>query len=427
MELSNEEIIREDLSNVKKLKESSPDVNLREDLPEIRKLQEDLQKLSPLIRKRDPYNILGNPHCIGGYSDFSNTHPTPIRETKTTIENDDEEAEYSSSGLLSQQHHGQRKLILSEIQFLTKFSKKNSIVIYPGSAPGHHITFLTTLFPKLEWVLIDPAPFDNNLSDKKNITIINDYMTDELCESMKEEFVDKNILLISDIRSIDTQYENDLYNESQVLADMMMQENWVLTLQPDACSLKFRFPFDSIVRKEDGELNEYYKERIREFEALYNIESITDGKYYQYIDGDIMIQAFPPRFSTETRLFAQKPYNFVKYNSISYEKKLAFYNQNTRRQMHLQKKIYLQRNTGLDCCNDCCLETNILEEYVTKNRNVAGRITSGNGIEEIVIDLSIKISKILSRFPGKIELIEKSKKFQDIKHREKAPNKGKIL
>ena len=50
-------------------------------------------------------------------------------------------------------HWGQRKLFLTELQFLTHFWDPNQvpepIVIYAGAAPGRHFPLLSKLFPQL--------------------------------------------------------------------------------------------------------------------------------------------------------------------------------------------------------------------------------------------------------------------------------------
>eukprot|EP01113_Clastostelium_recurvatum_P023757 TRINITY_DN2832_c0_g1_i3.p1 TRINITY_DN2832_c0_g1~~TRINITY_DN2832_c0_g1_i3.p1 ORF type:complete len:258 (+),score=73.19 TRINITY_DN2832_c0_g1_i3:51-824(+) len=67
-------------------------------------------------------------------------------------------------------HWGQRKLLLSEIEFLSRFasasaagpssssssSSSSMVVVYAGAAPGTHIPFLQRLFPRLRWILVDP-------------------------------------------------------------------------------------------------------------------------------------------------------------------------------------------------------------------------------------------------------------------------------
>ena len=58
------------------------------------------------------------------------------------------------------EHWGQRKLLFSEIEFLTLYGHLAKTVVYAGAAPGTHINYLSKeLFPEHKWVLVDPAPF----------------------------------------------------------------------------------------------------------------------------------------------------------------------------------------------------------------------------------------------------------------------------
>lgn len=61
-------------------------------------------------------------------------------------------------------HIGQRKLLLTEIQFLTDICIKIPIgdihVVYAGAAPGHHDHLLSTMFPRVRFILVDPRMFD---------------------------------------------------------------------------------------------------------------------------------------------------------------------------------------------------------------------------------------------------------------------------
>lgn len=65
-------------------------------------------------------------------------------------------------------HIGQRKLMLNEIQFLTKY--KSKYCVYAGVAPGNKTYYLSTLFPNTKLILIDPNKFnlilDNNVSHR---------------------------------------------------------------------------------------------------------------------------------------------------------------------------------------------------------------------------------------------------------------------
>lgn len=57
-------------------------------------------------------------------------------------------------------HVGQRKLLLNEIQFLSAFTdvypKNLELIIYIGAAPCEHLTYIQSLFPNKNFLLIDP-------------------------------------------------------------------------------------------------------------------------------------------------------------------------------------------------------------------------------------------------------------------------------
>lgn len=53
-------------------------------------------------------------------------------------------------------HAGQRKLLMTEIQFYCNIPK-DSLVVYSGSANGDHTTAILDMFPGIKLILIDPA------------------------------------------------------------------------------------------------------------------------------------------------------------------------------------------------------------------------------------------------------------------------------
>lgn len=57
-------------------------------------------------------------------------------------------------------HNGQRKLMLTEVEFLTIMKHtKAKYFIYAGSAPGWKDFYLYLLFTELKFILVDPNPF----------------------------------------------------------------------------------------------------------------------------------------------------------------------------------------------------------------------------------------------------------------------------
>lgn len=144
-------------------------------------------------------------------------------------------------------HWGQRKLLLSEIEFLTKYVKpgKSYNIVYAGAAPGIHTGMLTELFPRNKFILIDPEKFRVKSSD--NIVIRRELFTNEIAEEYSEL---DNLLFISDIRSGKS--------SDHVSRDMEMQRKWVEIMNPMACMLKFRLPWLDPSLESEGKINDKY-------------------------------------------------------------------------------------------------------------------------------------------------------------------------
>ena len=86
--------------------------------------------------------------------------------------------EYRTNIITPNLHIGQRKLYLTELEFLNLYYAKRGgksqskvksssasvnntpIIVYAGAAPSNHTFFLHELFPDIKWVLVDPAPFE---------------------------------------------------------------------------------------------------------------------------------------------------------------------------------------------------------------------------------------------------------------------------
>mgnify|MGYP001439167833 CR=1 FL=1 len=171
----------------------------------------------------------------------------------------------------SVEHWGQRKLLFSEIEFLTLYGDRALTVVYAGAAPGTHLNFLAEeLFPQHKWILVDPAPFDCKPRD--SIQLRNSYFTDE----MASEFAGLDTLFICDIRSMDSGHDESM-KEKRVSADMDWQMKWVQIMRPKAAMLKFRLPYPP-----------------------------PNGQT-QYFDGDIFLPVWGGRTTTETRLIVSDP------------------------------------------------------------------------------------------------------------------------
>lgn len=218
-------------------------------------------------------------------------------------------------------HHGQRKLLLSEIEFLTEYSNLSKYIIYAGAAPGIHIVYLSRLFPRHIFYLFDPSEF--KIKETNNIKIYKRLFTNEIAKSLERKFKG-NMLFISDIRRGP--------EDSLILEDLNMQKDWVNIMKPKMNLLKFRLPYD-----------------INELE---------------YFDGKVMYQVWAPLSSTETRLITDGLSNKI-YNNPDYESIMYRFNNITRHQI-FKHSITQNQVVGIDYCYDCYAEISILINYINK-------------------------------------------------------------
>ena len=234
-------------------------------------------------------------------------------------------------------HLGQLKLFLSTLQFLTDHvdptSKIPTYIIYPGAARGDNILLLADMFPTCIWYLYDKNPFNVELYKRPGINIVNDFLyrngAIKLAEDIraKHKNQDPSILLISDIRRYADEY--------MIIQDNALQEQWCRDIRPTAAQLKFRMP------------------RL--------------STKYTYLSGDIFIQMFAPKSSTEVRLVVKKDAPLVSYDVGHHEARMMYFNR------VLRPKCYdpIQKNDHLDGCHDCVLMRRELDKYRRKHSSIA--------------------------------------------------------
>jgi len=259
-------------------------------------------------------------------------------------------------------HRGQRKLFLSELRFLLEFAKPNDKIVYVGSAPGLHTTYLNNLFGdlKLKWELWDPNPFSSDLIKQPNtFKIIQKYMTYEEIDKWKKEHQDwgNDFLLISDLRATDgmTGVEHD----KQLMKDNDLQEAMVIQWRPRVAMLKFRFPYPE-------ENNKHHKSK--------------------YLDGKIWFQSFPNQKSTEGRLIVERPIGRRKYPQKEYDwtdwEEYFFYHNAVKRRMDFGcQKLFQHLYDG---CFDCQSEIRQWQIYVNRYHN---------GLTSKILELAIDLNK----------------------------------
>ena len=228
-------------------------------------------------------------------------------------------------------HWGQRKLLMSEIEFLSLFGEPGKMVVYAGAAPGTHIAFLSGMFPELHFFCVDPAPF--NVKETEKITIVQDFFSDEMAQRLGEEH--PGLLFISDIQTSDWTRDNDQVIEERLKQDMIMQQDWHMLMKPMRSMLRFKLPWAA--------------------------------GFTSFLDGDVYLPVWGPITTTETRLISKENTTvLVEYDHKKYEEQLFYFNTVARPALY-QHNV---QGEGIDHCYDCRAEIHILSSYLEKFKAV---------------------------------------------------------
>ena len=195
--------------------------------------------------------------------------------------------------------------------------------------------------------------------------VYQDYFMDSTVHWILQNFPNRRILFISDIRTSDTKTMNSKQIEEQIKLDMENQRRWTMELRPAASMLKFRLPWPG--------QNSYQND-------------IT--KYYK---GKIYLPVWGPQTTTECRLVVtdHSPQNLVEYNNRLYESQMFYFNIYTR----VQYYDHSIDATGIDHCFDCVSEIIILGDYINRYNPPFERIEDfRNAIAHFSVDISKKCS-----------------------------------
>lgn len=331
----------------------------------------------------------------------------------------------NNAQLLKPQHHnGQRKLFLTEVQFLNQTSVK--YCIYAGASPGNKTHYLSELFPNIKFILVDPNRFDIMLQpemvshrkkkhddiihlthgyptqsnvasvDKKDyvdfikrtdhkIYIIEDYMTDEISELLKE----LECVFISDIRS-NIAPESSVPSDFDIVWNSSMMFNWITILNPVMSMLKFRPLYFN---------GDYPVVEMGDFETSkkFGIDFVGNLKNKKYImpKSTLYIQPYAGKTSSELRQWIKQEDlgTFVEYDTKKIDDSLFYFN-------CIQRGLCFHENKNADkqshfChCNDCALENNIWETYANNN----------NLNHNIILDLVKKLGRVTFRPLAKVHI-----------------------
>lgn len=225
-------------------------------------------------------------------------------------------------------HWGQRKLLLSEIEFLTIASLPGDTVVYAGAAPCHHLPLLCRFFPTVKFILYDDGDVCEEALACPNVTFHKRLFTDSDAASYAGR---EDVLFVSDIRTRGSHSDTPQAIEAMVWSDMSTQEYWHALMAPRYSSLKFRLPWPGV----------------------------SDMETVDYLDGTVHLPVWGGRSTSECRLFVKRDAERRMWDCRHFEEQMSFFNCTTRVSIYNQEV----KADGLDHCYDCTAEVAILRRF----------------------------------------------------------------
>lgn len=311
-------------------------------------------------------------------------------------------------------HWGQRKLLMTELAFLTQISGwtrqtlAEPIIVYAGAAPGLHLPLLSSLFPTMTFHLYDPVPF--GLIATPRLHLYQRKFTDEDARAWAGR---SDVIFISDIRTADHVVMSVEQNEASIIQDLRMQETWYHLIKPVAALLKFRLPYPSPQRHQ------------------HETETETETETFRYLDGCLLKQIWAPQMTTETRLIPNG--NSRDYNLVTYESQMFYHNTEIRERLQFQNPL-TQTNQPIDPPElendfDSVAEAWILQDYLkAKNMNMTEN-ENKNVHESVDPQAVIQLSRRITREMNSQHVTLASLRASEIKSTTKRaaikhPNRG---
>jgi hypothetical protein len=229
-------------------------------------------------------------------------------------------------------HNGQRKLLVSEVQLLTRvydsIPKTTPLLcVYAGAFPCLHLTQLLVNFPHTFFLLIDPAfqltnhlhvwPGDRVVLCKSFFDVDEAKAVKNWVKGSQDHHIHRalnqlklpygmnhnnNLVFISDVR-------RDAVNRYIIDEEMTEQAMWFHTMDAKAGLVKFRLPYG------DATFMEEYADR---------------GYKYDYMKGIVYLPIWGRKSTTECRLYVERGCGNDTYYPIELEKSMAGFNTTNR-------------------------------------------------------------------------------------------------
>ena len=259
----------------------------------------------PTAEEKLQIRLEGRPFTLQDMKLFRNNPKLPYKE---------------NPGILHVVDWAQRKFVIMEMYFLTKyFVANNSIIIYIG-LDCSHLKFLSSLFPSIKIHAFLTSP---KVVTSGNLKVIRKLpnpdgsdFTSIRSSSGNDSKTKVRIGLICNHRTFPPEVvKNDMkIREQMAWKDLEAQIKWVKSLDPDESFLRFRLP--------------------------YPIKGLPEK--YNYYEGDLYLQPWNVANSTECRLIPKKPYNLgYLYDAVRIEQQMFYHNVKVRTDLRKYRNPFI--------------------------------------------------------------------------------------
>eukprot|EP01060_Flectonema_neradi_P036295 TRINITY_DN6938_c0_g1_i1.p2 TRINITY_DN6938_c0_g1~~TRINITY_DN6938_c0_g1_i1.p2 ORF type:complete len:412 (+),score=78.13 TRINITY_DN6938_c0_g1_i1:42-1277(+) len=267
---------------------------------------------------------------------------------------------------------GDRMKAIWDIEFLTTNTtpKSTTTVIYAGGYPGKHINVIASLFPSVEFICICEKAYEITLP--KNVTQRLKRFDKHEAQIVKKrilesEKVTPEILFITDTWSAGC-FVPGAVGETNILRDLLTQEEWFTVLSPKCASLRFWLSPVSYPRTQ-----KYYGGSI--YLPAWGSEDIKECRLFT--TGGDLIEIDQLRFTRQVQFF----------NKIARSRKYVAFHPN-----HPTCTLPVQCE-GMDWRFDASTEIATLLKYLRAFTDLPSDSAAAAGKVE---DLSKEISSMLS-------------------------------
>merc|ERR1719174_462064 len=249
----------------------------------------------------------------------------------------------------------ERRLLIAEIEFLTKYYRRTKLVVYVGQPFSDRMECLTKLFPEINFHIF---PFEASKAGDED-------QHDETQRIVKKQqpFTDEDAQRYRAMKPKPLYVHNRLHanraeqNEEFLRHDFELQQRWMRQMSPAKALLFMRLPYEA-------------------------------GKT-RHFQGKLFLPVWGKPTTTELALVPTNYKDMIWYEHTKIEKQMFYFNTRTRVNTYRHSVCA----EGIDFCYDCTCEVMVLYRYLITRHPEWSKKQTAQKISELSAHLSQALDK----------------------------------